>query len=62
LAGHLTSIGQDPDFGNFLDLDCTSLPLQPDAEPDYPNEKNCDHSKNMKWIISFMKQKYAISK
>jgi len=52
-----------PDIGNLLDLDWISFSLQPD--PDYPNEINCDHRKNLKWfkwINSFMKKKYTISK
>ena len=49
-----------PDFGNCLDW--ISFPLQPDPEPDYPNEINGDHGKNLKWINSFMKKKYTISK
>jgi len=43
-------------------LDWISFSLQPDPEPDYPNEINCDHRKNLKWINSFMKKKYTISK
>jgi len=41
-------------------LDWISFSLQPDPEPDYPNEINCDHRKNLKWfkwINSFMKKK-----
>ena len=30
------------------------VPLRPD--PDYPNEINCDHRKNLKWIHSFVKK------
>jgi len=45
-----------PDIGNILDLDWISFPPQPD--PDFPNEINCDHRKNLKWINSFMKKKY----
>jgi len=51
-----------PDIGNFLDLDWITFSLQLDLEPDYPNEINCDHRKNLKWINSFMKKKYTISK
>jgi len=38
-----------------------SFPFQPDPEPDYPNEINCDYRKNLKWINSFMKKKYTTS-
>jgi len=30
----------------FMDLDWISFSLQPDPEPDYPNEINCDHRKS----------------
>jgi len=50
------------DMGNFFDMDWISFPLQPDPGPDYPNEINCNHRKNLKWINSFMKKKCTISK
>jgi len=51
-----------PVINNFLDLDWISFPFQPDSEPDYPNEKNCGHAKNLIWNNRCIRQNYGISK
>ena len=38
-------------------LDWISFSLQLDRELDYPNEINCDHRKNLKWINSVWEEK-----
>jgi len=45
------------DICSFLDLDWISFSLQLDPELDYPNEINCDHRKNLKWINSVWEEK-----
>ena len=51
-----------PVINNFLDLDWISFPFQPDSEPDYPNEKNCGHAKNLIWNNRCIRENYGISK
>jgi len=62
---------QDPDLGVqsgrilgifwiWIGLDIVSSSTGPEA--DYPNEINWGHRKNLRWINSFVKKKYTISK